>query len=238
MRPIGGLRLLEVDPDLGNDLSGESLEEARRSIVLPAAELDPGPLDITELANHGDVRGEPFGVLLADGLVIAQLQLAGRECARLMVGGDLALFGCDGSDTLAVQCGWQVEGRSRVIIIDDRILVAGARWPRLAGRLYRRAAQLVQHGFVLQAVAQLSRVEDRVLALLWMVGERHGRMHPDGICIELPITHEAIGKMVGARRPTISLALKELASEGLVTRQGDIWVLDPESAPAFREPAG
>jgi CRP-like cAMP-binding protein len=44
--------------------------------------------------------------------------------------------------------------------------------------------------------------------------------------LDLPLTHELIGRMVGARRPTVSLALAELAQAGTLVRRLDgAWVL-------------
>jgi CRP-like cAMP-binding protein len=52
-------------------------------------------------------------------------------------------------------------------------------------------------------------------------------MAADGILIDLPLTHEIIGGLVASRRPTITLALQELASSGMIARlEGDRWKLD------------
>jgi hypothetical protein len=42
-----------------------------------------------------------------------------------------------------------------------------------------------------------------------------------GITIPMALTHEALGRLIGARRPTITLALKSLAAEDRLTRQKD-----------------
>jgi DNA-binding IclR family transcriptional regulator len=47
--------------------------------------------------------------------------------------------------------------------------------------------------------------------------------------VELPVTHAALGRLVGAKRPTVSLALKSLAEAGLVRQCGSRWVLAPEA---------
>jgi CRP-like cAMP-binding protein len=43
----------------------------------------------------------------------------------------------------------------------------------------------------------------------------------DGIVIDMPLTHELIGGLVASRRPTVSLALHKLSSEGVLTRLAD-----------------
>jgi predicted transcriptional regulator len=47
--------------------------------------------------------------------------------------------------------------------------------------------------------------------------------------LDLPVTQEQLGRFVGARRPTVSLALRSLRERGLVQRgaAGD-WVLAHE----------
>ncbi|MCA1690585.1 MAG: helix-turn-helix domain-containing protein, partial [Actinobacteria bacterium] len=77
---------------------------------------------------------------------------------------------------------------------------------------------------------------DRLVALFRMLAEKWGRMTGSGIVIPMALTHEALGRLIGARRPTITLALKSLAAEDRLTRQKDgTWLVhdlgDPEGQP-------
>jgi CRP/FNR family cyclic AMP-dependent transcriptional regulator len=67
----------------------------------------------------------------------------------------------------------------------------------------------------------MSRVEDRLLALLAYAAVRWGRVTPTGVALDLPATHELLGLLVGARRPTVSLALSTLREPGLLARRED-----------------
>jgi DNA-binding IclR family transcriptional regulator len=50
------------------------------------------------------------------------------------------------------------------------------------------------------------------------------------VAIDLPLTHETIGRLVGARRPTVSLGLRELAMQDLLRREPTgRWLLATES---------
>jgi hypothetical protein len=50
--------------------------------------------------------------------------------------------------------------------------------------------------------------------------------HVNRLAVPLPVRHGAIGRLIGARRPTVSLALKELATQGLIARRDDgTWLL-------------
>lgn len=75
------------------------------------------------------------------------------------------------------------------------------------------------------AVLHQPRVEDRVVALFVDLAERFGRVTPDGVTIDLSLTHELIGQLVGSRRPTVSLALQVLAAEGVLSRRSERWEL-------------
>jgi hypothetical protein len=69
---------------------------------------------------------------------------------------------------------------------------------------------------------------------MWHLAERWGRMTPAGVSVPLGLTHETIGRLVGARRPTVSLALKQLAASGTITRREDgAWLLEDDSARAL-----
>src|SRR3712207_9066006 len=112
---MSGVRLLDVDPDLGRDLDDVAMVEARRVIVLPAVELGPGTWELADLRKRSDVRGALFGLLLVDGSVVADLRLGTRVCSRLFVGGDLLLFAGAGSDSLPLAGGWLVEDACRAL---------------------------------------------------------------------------------------------------------------------------
>jgi DNA-binding GntR family transcriptional regulator len=55
---------------------------------------------------------------------------------------------------------------------------------------------------------------------------------PDGIVVDLPLTHELIGRLVGGRRPTVTLALAELAENGVLVRRDEGGWLLPRTAAA------
>jgi hypothetical protein len=84
-------------------------------------------------------------------------------------------------------------------------------------------------------------VEDRLEATFWDLADRWGRMTPSGIHLPLQLTHETLARLVGGRRPTISLALRDLAERGVVARRPDgSWLLTaagPSLAPSDHEQA-
>ena len=58
----------------------------------------------------------------------------------------------------------------------------------------------------------------RVLLLLWHLADRWGRVRPDDVYLDLPLTHDLIARMVGAHRTTVTLAIGRLREEGRLER--------------------
>jgi hypothetical protein len=61
--------------------------------------------------------------------------------------------------------------------------------------------------------------------MLWLLAESWGKVTSAGTLLPLHFTHEALGAMVGARRPTVTLALGELADSGAVVQRDGGWLL-------------
>jgi len=55
---------------------------------------------------------------------------------------------------------------------------------------------------------------------------------PDGVHVSLPLTDRTLAEIVGARRPTVSIALGELTKRGELARSGDEWMLKGERVAA------
>ncbi|HWC25396.1 MAG TPA: Crp/Fnr family transcriptional regulator [Solirubrobacteraceae bacterium] len=91
----------------------------------------------------------------------------------------------------------------------------------LAERLVLRARRLA---FQL-AVNALRSVDERVLLTLWHVGDRWGRVTPDGIRLRLPLTHKDIADVVGASRPSTTTALIKLRRDGHIEPRPGGWLL-------------
>jgi CRP/FNR family transcriptional regulator, cyclic AMP receptor protein len=227
-------RVLDIHPDLGGDLDDKAFAEAQRMLVAPAVELAPGPWEPTALTHVPALRGRPLGCLLARGVVVREVVLANRVSTTLYGPRDI-LAVIDGSDvSLPLTYRHSAAVPSEVVVLDDRFLVAARHWPRLVGRLMDAMADQVARGCAHQAISQLPRVEDRLVALFWHLADRWGHVGPDGVSVDLPLTHEALGRLVGARRPTVSLGLQTLAERGLLTRpDGGRWLLAARSIEAL-----
>jgi CRP-like cAMP-binding protein len=223
-------RLLDLDSDLAEALGAEAAARARDRVGVATVRLAEGTWRPETLMP--EVR-RAFGLIVCDGLIVRQLDLAGTLTADLLGPGDIVALGQSGEPLLRTGEHWQVSGDATVAILDDRVLPALHAWPTLSSRLIARAARQAARAAEQRAISQLPRVELRIRALLWHLAERWGRMGPMGVVLPLELTHGALGHLVGARRPTVTLALGDLARDGAVIRREDgAWMLHPRSNPS------
>ncbi len=219
--------MLEVNPELAAALTPEQMGQARGELVLPAIRIQAGRWDFEACANDDRVTGSLIGLILIDGVVIREIMLGRYVSARLCGPGDLLeLPSARNQRSLPAVATMSVPGTAVLALLDDRVLAASRRWPRLGGRLLAQALGQVGDAGAHQAISQLARVEDRLLALFWHLADRWGRVLVDGVRIDLPLTHGTIGQLIGARRPTVTLGLRALRAGGLLQRRLDgTWLL-------------
>lgn len=69
--------------------------------------------------------------------------------------------------------------------------------------------------------------------MLWLLSESWGQVTPSGVRLPLALTHETLGALVGARRPSVTLAVSKLAQDGAIVHQDTGWLLlEPPARPA------
>jgi CRP-like cAMP-binding protein len=222
-------RLLDLDLDLADAL-GEAAVRARDRIGVPTIELDRGPW---QLASLRPVARAAFALMVCDGLVVRELDVARTGAADLLGPGDLIALGHGTDSLLAMGESWHVGASATVAILDERLLPALHAWPALGARFIERASRQAARAAEQRAISQLPRVELRLRALMWHLAERWGRIASTGVVVPIEVTHGALGRLVGARRPTVSLALAELAREGSMVRRHDgSWLLRADSNPS------
>jgi hypothetical protein len=127
---------------------------------------------------------------------------------------------------LSVAIRWNALADVRLALIDRRLAVALGSYPEIGAVIVDRMSERAQRLAITQAISQLNRVDRRLVALFWHLAERWGRVSRDGIAVPLALSHRLIGELVGARRPTVSTALAELARTGQLVRRDDgTWLL-------------
>jgi CRP/FNR family cyclic AMP-dependent transcriptional regulator len=69
-------------------------------------------------------------------------------------------------------------------------------------------------------------LELRLYVLFWHLADRFGHVAAEGVVVPLRLTHETLGRLVAARRPSVTTALKKLAEQGLVgAREDGTWLV-------------
>jgi CRP-like cAMP-binding protein len=213
-------RLLDVRPDLGRDLDARAYDEARAYLRCRRIEVPRGSRGRANLTAVEGVHGAPLGFAVEQGMLLREARLAGATAMEVLGPGDLVLIGEDDVGALPTELAFRAEVDSRVLILDDVMLAASTRWPRLTRRLLEAAATEIDRVTRCHAIAHLPRADDRVLAMLWELAGRFGRVATDGVHVGVSVTHATLGHLIGARRPTVSLALLNLSDRGLVDAIG------------------
>ena len=232
--PLTSVALFDVEPTLLDAIPEADHALARRVGHARAIEIPAGtwtPPDESEL----DGEQAPFAWLLAQGALVATTRIADREAARLLGPGDIFDPHRAGSRLLSVEHSWRALRPTTLAALDGRYLAMARRWPEMTLTLQQRLCDESTRAAILAAIGHLPRVEQRVLALLWHVADRFGRpADGGGMAIDLELTHAELGRLVGARRPTITLALQALREQGDLDRAPDgEWLLADRSRDAL-----
>jgi hypothetical protein len=228
--PASTIRLLVAAPDLADFLTPAERQEASR-IALPLARL-AGPVEISTLLKDANA----FAAMVVDGMLLRQLRIGEQPTLRLFGPGELVPTGLAPTSTLLAQSDCRAVAPSHVAMLGIEFLAGAHRWPRLIAGLHARMADGQERLATQLAICQLPRVQDRILAMLWLLAESWGRVTSVGTALSLSLTHETLGALIGARRPTVTLALRELTERGALVHQDQSWLLlEPPTRPPLSE---
>jgi CRP/FNR family cyclic AMP-dependent transcriptional regulator len=224
--------LLRVDAALREAVPAAERPLAERVVVVAGRELEAGQWSPDTLVGASP---PPFAALLVRGILTHDVILGGRVSANLLGPGDLFRPWRSADTCLPCDARWTATGGAAVALLDERFVAATRRWPGLSAVVHERLAAQLENARLHTAIAGLPRVEERVLALFWHLADRWGIVRPDGVLVELALTHALIGHLVAAQRPTVSLALQALGDAGLVKREPTgAWLLDHDSLATLR----
>jgi CRP/FNR family transcriptional regulator, cyclic AMP receptor protein len=228
------VRLLDADPSLASGLTEEELAGARRYAVADVVALPRGSYQ-----PHGMFEGTGLlGLLVLDGLLIRRVEVGDRQCGEL-VGPGAVLRPWDDFGQVAplpYEVSWRVIREVRLAQLDRRFLATIVHWPALIETFTARATERAHTLAFNVAIHCLRHVHLRLLALLWHLADRFGRVTPEGTHVPLPLSHADLAELVGAQRPSVSVALKRLAVAGEVRRAPDNgWLLSHEPPSELRD---
>ena len=226
------VRLLLADPDLGKDLDPSPLADAKR-ITVSVRSIAQGPWRPQEATGAG------VGFLVLDGLLVRSALVAGTRCTELLGQGDiLRPWSMDAAmASVPSEAEWRVMDKpAQLAVLDARVTRALGAWPQITCELIDRTINRARWLSFQLAICNIKRVQTRLWMVLWHFADRWGKMTPEGALIELGLSHELLGEIVGARRPSVTTALGELRREGKLEVLGrGAWLLLGE--PPGRAPA-
>ena len=140
----------------------------------------------------------------------------GERTIGMLERGDVVVRPLDGliAPDPRVRC-FAIEA-SELHLVDRGRMEAWLSDPVLAANLVRVLSAQVADRELAVAIALEPRVERRVLLKLRQLAERWGRVTPDGIRLDLRLTHQELANMVGAVRESVTLAMGRLADSGQI----------------------
>jgi hypothetical protein len=217
--------LLDVDPDLGRLLDEMARQRAAHQLRVVRRTLPRGVWDVGGFEGAAD---DHLGLLLLDGVLAREVVLGSTVSTELLGAGDLVRpWTSDASAPLAdVTVRWNALSDVRVALLDRGFAARAAAYPGVSALLLERVDARAQRLATARAISQMKRVDERIVAMLRHLCDRWGRVTVSGTVLPLRISHRMLAELVGARRPTVSSAISDLARRGAVTRQSDgSWLL-------------
>lgn len=226
--PQSRIRLVDALPEFAEHLDPDQKGLAREHLVATLWRVPAGGW-----RPRRDIQREPghLGLLVLDGLLTRDVVLEQTLATELVGRGDLLRpADHDGQDApVPFDVTWRVLEPASIAVLDRKAAQAIGHWPEAMEVVIRGAVRRAHTLAVVLAVSHLRRIDSRLLVMLWYLADRWGKVRADGVNVPLGLTHQTLGRLVGAQRPSVTTALKQLREEGRVTRAPDgTWLLHGE----------
>ena len=221
----GFVRVLEVDPDLGQGLDQQGFAAAKRELVADTLSVARG---VWELDPAWAATGAVLGLLIVAGVLARDLIIGRRRSLEILGPGDMVRPWPADRHAGVVDADVRFSALEpvRFAALDARFAAHAARFPTVMSQLTGRVMGRASSASLRLIVHQVVRIDDRVLVSLWGLADRFGRVTPEGVVLPLAINHTMMARFVGAQRPTVSQAVGELTRRGEVQRlDGGGWLL-------------
>jgi hypothetical protein len=213
------LSVAALDADLADRLGPQM---ARLTLSVRRAPVGP---------FHGPSNG--LGTLVARGLLAHGTCLSGQRSVVMAWAGDVITPPSSVPAWTAGQMSWEVLEPAVVADLDASFTAAVAAHPEALTAVVERISRTTARALVAVALSQAARVEDRLLALLLVMAEERGRVTSEGVCVPAFLTHERLGELIGAARPTVSLAFSRLRERRLVEQRSREWIIAADAMSAL-----
>lgn len=220
------LPLCDVDPEFASCIPDAELAAARRHLLVPVFDVPRGRWQIPAMTPD-----RCCGFLVLAGTLIRDARIADHWATELLGPEDVLQpwEELPAPLNVSVDSGWRALQPARLAVLDARFAAAAARWPQLLGELVARSVRRSRLLVALMAVGQVRRLDERLILLLRILAERWGHVGPDGVEVDLRLTHETVARLASARRPSVSTALARLERDGALRRADRRFVLPLET---------
>jgi CRP/FNR family cyclic AMP-dependent transcriptional regulator len=219
--------LLERDSEFAQLVGSATAARPLDRLWASALKLQRGPWQPST-----EPPGTNLGYLVLDGLVGRRVVVPDRGRSLELLGrGDLFSPWQEDSPSFS-QIAWTVIEPTWIAALDQTVASQVRQVPELLEALTERALRRSRRIAVSAAIANTVGVEERLLLLLWQLTELWGRKAPGGAVLPFRLSHQTLADLVGARRPTVTLALRGLTNRGLLERgSAGEWILSGDPPP-------
>jgi CRP/FNR family cyclic AMP-dependent transcriptional regulator len=219
---------MDEDPALCERVRGHERAAARQRLIARALWLRPGT---------GDASFSPAGavsLLVLDGALALWTTVGARSHLELLGGSDLLAPWAISGDEGAIASDWRVEAilPTRVAVLDESFAERCADLRGVGTELMHRLMRRARRATLQAAINATPNAARRVELILWHLADRWGRVTPDGVRVDLALTHVHLAAIVGARRSTVTSALADLRRRGAIAYEPGHGFLLTGPAPA------
>jgi CRP-like cAMP-binding protein len=167
-----------------------------------------------------------IGFVVVAGALLRCVTAGHRTSAELLGPGDLLRPKQDLAAGPPFSTYWRVVEETELAVLDagftHRSMGAMALQPALVASIARRTETVARQ----LVIKQFKAVDQRVVLLLQLLGERWGRVGSEGILLPAFVSHGVISLLLGARRPSVTAAVTRLTRQQALRRRPDgRWVL-------------
>lgn len=195
-------------------MARERIDRARNAVRANTVAVRRGLWDAVTDATELNVTG---GFVIVDGAILRRVVVGHREGAELLGAGDLIQPATESEGDIT----WRAVADTTLALVDARVISDAAAYPELLTALLTSATARTNTVARQLVLAQWSSADDRLMATFRVLSDRWGVVTPDGVALPAFLTHSVLAPLVGARRPSVTTALKRLSTSGLVRRHTD-----------------
>jgi CRP/FNR family cyclic AMP-dependent transcriptional regulator len=214
--------LLARDRELARALPPAARAGRRTPLSAVVLRLKRGPWE----PDAHEPSPNHLGFLVLDGLVARRVLVPERGRSLELLGrGDLFRPWQDEAASFE-QLSWTVIEPAAIAVLDERLEARARQMPQVLEALTERALRRSRRLAVSAAISNTVGVEERLLLSLWQLTELWGRKVPEGAILPFRLSHQTLADLVGARRPTVTLAIRNLTRRGKLRRgESGQWIL-------------